>query len=144
MRRIALLILPLAFLAGCKSPTKLVVYSNTNLEIDQPIRQLEEVLSTIDAQQDLNFTIANISFLYGVKLHLIFEGYLATLPENDQPAAILEQEKWQIAHDKKVEMAYAEFEGGTYAPYAAGEAAIKGYKARINEIEGRMMVRSQP
>ena len=138
MRHVTLFLLPLIILCGCQSPTKPVVYSNTNLEIDQPIRQLEEVLESLEAQQDRNYTIANISFLYGVKLHLIFEEYLASLPENDRPTAILEQKKWQVAHRKRVQNAADEYAGGTLSCYVAGEAAVESYRERIDDILRRM------
>ena len=121
-------------LAGCHTSKQLTGMPIDDYKIDQPIEQLEGILANLEQQQPRNYTIANISFLYEIKLHLVFEQYLASLSEDKRPTAIEEQKKWQKLHDKRVSDAFAEFEGGSYAGFNAGEAAVKDYKARIDEI----------
>jgi uncharacterized protein YecT (DUF1311 family) len=110
---------------------------NWSLEIDQPIRQLEETLETLEQQQPQNYTIANISFLYEMKLYLIFHEYLDSLPGVERSLAIHEQKDWMELHRKNICDGYTEYEGGTFAGYNAGIVAVDGLKKRIAEIQKR-------
>jgi uncharacterized protein YecT (DUF1311 family) len=109
-----------------------------NLEIDQPIQQLEEILKTTDQQQPANYTISNIAFLYDAKLYILFQKYLETLSSAKQAEAWKDQEQWLKKQKKAIDVAYAGYEGGSYATYSAGEASIKITKLRIAEIESRL------
>ena len=135
-----LIILIAVVLAGCHSPkpTPDISSLNWNLDVDQPIRQLEETLETLEQQQPRNYTIANISFLYEVKLYLVFDAYLDSLPVDKRSQAIQEQEEWMDLHRRKVDEAYAEFDGGTYAGMNAGEVSIDILKERIGVIQNLM------
>ncbi len=123
-------------LAGCQGhPTSHDVSNlNWSLEIDQPIGQLEEILDTLEQQQPRNYTIANISFLYELKLYLVFQEYVESLPVAERSGAILEQSEWMELHRQKVDEAYAEYEGGTFAGYNAGVVSIGLLKWRISEL----------
>ncbi|MFA5687995.1 MAG: hypothetical protein WC959_02410 [Kiritimatiellales bacterium] len=111
------------------------------MKIDQPIEQLEELLEELDPQQFRNYTVSNIAFLYEIKVFLLFSEYLSTLPENDKPAAIAEQNRWKAEHTRKVEEGYNEYISGTLASYSAGLAGIESCKARIAILERQMQAR---
>lgn len=126
-------------LAGCKSndPFPEISSLEWNLEIDQPIRQLEEILSDLEPQQARNYTISNISFLYTVKLSLVFHDYLESIPTDMKPQVVQEQREWMDLHRREVDKAYADYEGGTYAGYNAGLVSVRMLKMRIDEIQNR-------
>ena len=104
-------------------------------DMDQPIRQLDEVLETMYQQQPMNFTIGNISFLYDAKLFIIFYHYIEKLSVQQRDKAIAEQNAWLKQRKVITKQAYDEYAGGTLAPYTGAEAKIKETKARIKQIE---------
>ena len=103
--------------------------------VDQPIRQLEESLAQIEQQQPMNYTISNIAFLYDAKLYILFYKYMENLNPKNRKEQINQQDEWLKIREEYVNRAYREYEGGTFAPYNAGEAYIKITKERIEEIE---------
>jgi uncharacterized protein YecT (DUF1311 family) len=106
--------------------------------LDQPIQQLEEILKELQQQQPMNYTIANISFLYDAKLYILFHKYLETLPASKRSAAIRDQDKWLSKRNKAVDAACAEYEGGSLAPYQGGSVKVEFTKIRIQVIESRL------
>ena len=137
----AVLLIAMFVLAGCKSPSISHQISDLDwgyINIDQPIEQLEERLTyhrENSGQQIMNYTIANVTFLYRLKLKMAFQEYLESLPSSKRPEAIMEQKEWLESQSKKEDQVYAEYDGGTGGPYAAGKVAIAGLKKRIGEIE---------
>jgi hypothetical protein len=138
--KLVTLALTAIILAGCQSqnPSPDISSLDWNLEIDQPIRQLEEILADLEQQQPRNYTIANISFLYKVKLHLVFERYLDSLPADERSMVIKEQRDWMDLHRQGVDKAYADYEGGTFAGYNAGLVSVEMLKGRIGKIQKRI------
>jgi uncharacterized protein YecT (DUF1311 family) len=127
-------------LSGCKceSPEQGKPFSAWTPSVDQPIRQLEEVLASLEQQQPMNYTSANLAFLYDAKLYLLFQDYLAVLPESERASQIAEQKQWLAKRKELVQDAYAKYEGGTLAPFSASQASINLTKKRIDEIEAKM------
>ena len=107
-------------------------------ELDQPIQQLEEVLSQTKQQQPANYTIANISFLYDAKLFFLFQKYIQALSSEKRQAAIQEQQDWLNQRKSLIAKETKEYEGGSIAPYIAGEVKIKATKARILDLEQKL------
>jgi uncharacterized protein YecT (DUF1311 family) len=108
------------------------------INIDQPIQQLEQVLKSTEQQQPANYTISTLGFLYDAKLYIVFHKYLERLSPEKQAETRKEQERW-LAHRKKaIADAYAEFAGGSLASYKAGAASIEITTARIAEFESRL------
>ena len=106
--------------------------------LDQPIQQLERILAELEQQQPMNYTISNVAFLYDAKLRILFDDYLALLPESERVMQIKEQRQWLIARKAKVREGYMEFEGGTLASFSAGQVSIRVTKKRIATIETRI------
>ena len=105
--------------------------------VDQPIRQLEKVLSELEQQQPRNETISSIAFLYDAKLYVLFHDFVAALPEEERVKEIEEQRRWLQERKRRIDAACAEYEGGTLASFTAGQASIDATKARIRAIEER-------
>jgi len=106
--------------------------------IDQPIVQLAETLAKLEPQQPRNYTISNVAFLYDAKLHILFHGFLTRLPEPARTRELVEQCRWLLVRERRVDAAGAEYEGGTLASYVAGQAYIDTTKKRIAEIEKKI------
>jgi uncharacterized protein YecT (DUF1311 family) len=112
---------------------------------DQAIQQLEQVLAQLDQQQPRNYTISNLSSLYDSKLFVVFNGFVAGLPEFERTQEIEGQRLWLAKRKARIDAAYAEYEGGTLASYKAGEAFIDITRKRIAEIvEKRKQVLKRP
>lgn len=127
-------------LSGCapSRPADTVLFPEWRPSLDQPIRQIEEILDELWQQQPLNHTISNLSFLYDAKLFILFHDYIALLPAAARVQAVDEQREWLAMRSAQVGEAHAEYEGGTLAPYNAGHAAVAATKERIAEIETTM------
>lgn len=127
-------------LFGCATspPDRSRLFSEWNIPIDQPIRQLEEILAELEQQQPMNYTISNVAFLYDAKLFILFHEFIDQLSESVRASEIAEQRKWLTIRKAQIHKAYSEYEGGTMASYAAGLASIDATKKRIAEIEKRM------
>ncbi len=125
------------FLASCRKQTeaKKTGLKDWNLEIDQPIRQLEKVLSKTRQQQPRNYTISNIAFLYNVKLYLLFNRYIDKLPQAERERAVKQQQLWLKKRKKLTDSAYSEYQGGTLASYSAGRKSIEVTRKRIADVE---------
>jgi uncharacterized protein YecT (DUF1311 family) len=107
-------------------------------QLDQPIRQLEEVLAATQQQQPRNYTSANLAFALDAKLYFLFTRYIATAPEGKRSAELDEQRQWLEQRKRATADAYAEYQGGTFASFAGNTAFIEVTKRRIAEIEQRL------
>jgi uncharacterized protein YecT (DUF1311 family) len=107
-------------------------------QLDQPIRQLEEVLAATEQQQPRNYTSSNLAFVLDAKLYLLFDRYVASVPVAEQPAIVDEQRQWLEKRKQATHEAYAEYERGTFASFAGNSAFIDATKARVSEIEHRL------
>jgi len=107
-------------------------------QLDQPIRQLEEILAATEQQQPRNYTSSNLGFVLDAKLYLLFDRYVASVPEADRPEIVNEQRHWLEARNRATDVGYAEYEGGTLASFAGNRAFIDMTKARISDIESRL------
>ncbi|MHC1769392.1 MAG: lysozyme inhibitor LprI family protein [Verrucomicrobiia bacterium] len=121
--------------SSCSPPPPPATFEGWEIMIDQPIRQLEQTLASLEQQQPMNYTIANISFLYDAKLYILFREFIERLPESARTTEINEQRKWLKQRHTQVKKAYARYEGGTLAPYNAAEADIAFTKRRIAVVE---------
>ncbi len=109
---------------------------NWQVRLDQAIGQIEKILSTLEQQQPMNYTISNLAILYDLKLELLFEEALASAKSDEVRQAYLsEQRAWHRHRDKKISAAYGEYGGGSLASFNAGQVAIDLARARIEEIE---------
>lgn len=106
--------------------------------LDQPARQLGEVLATTQQQQPMNYTSANLGFVLDAKLYLLFERYVGSLPGGRRQGAFEEQHRWLDERKRATDAAYAEYAGGTYASFNANSAFIECTKRRIAELESRL------
>ena len=135
----ALALIVVVACASCASkPPAPVSKLNWHPQLDQPIRQLEEVLAATEQQQPRNYTSSNLAFVLDAKLYLLFDRYIASVPVADRPAIFDEQRQWLEKRQQATDEAYAEYEGGTFASFAGNGAFIDGTKARISEIERRL------
>ena len=102
---------------------------------DQTIQQLEDVLSKTDKQQHMNYTIANLCFLYDVKLNYMFQQYLGLLITTEQKKeASSEQVQWIKKKEVITDKIYNSYNGGTGGPYTSGLKYIKLTKERIKVL----------
>ena len=134
MRRLSLLVCGL--LSACSPEAPRAV--EWSLEFDQPIRQLEEILEVESTQQGMNFTSANLGFLYDAKLHHLFRDHVATLSPEEARAAWAEQEKWLARRQRATSEAAAEFEDGSLASFAGSQSFIHMTRERIEALESRV------
>ena len=132
----------MTFAAGCASrvtpPPAATGKLDWHPELDQPIRQLEEVLAESEQQQPLNYTSSNLAFVLDAKLYLLFDRYVASAPAAERPGIFDEQRQWLEKRKGAADEAHAEYKGGTFASFAGNRAFIDATKARINEIERRL------
>ena len=135
-------VVALTIAVGCASRTSPPPAATGKLDwhpqLDQPIRQLEEVLAATEQQQPRNYTSSNLGFVLDAKLYLLFDRYIASVPVADRPATFDEQRQWLEKRKRATDEAYAEYEGGTFASFAGNRAFIDATKARINEVERRL------
>jgi len=115
----------------CYAPSRI----GWEIEILQPIHQLEAHLEKTEQQQEMNETIANISFLYDAKLALVFQEWISGLTEKEREKQISKQKQWLSERRKQIESAYQEYAGGSLAPFNAGQKSVEVTKKRILEIE---------
>jgi uncharacterized protein YecT (DUF1311 family) len=127
---------------GCTACSPKPVAQQTPLnwhpQLDQPIRQLEELLATIEQQQPMNYTSANLGFALDAKLYLLFERYLRSVSIEARPAMLEEQRNWLDQRKQATNEAYAEYEGGTFASFAGNKAFIDATRARIAVLGQRL------
>ena len=135
-------VLALTMAVGCASQTSPPPATTGKLDwhpkLDQPVRQLEEVLAAAEQQQPRNYTSANLGFVLDAKLYLLFERYISSVPASDRPAIVDEQRQWLEKRKRATKEAYAEYDGGTFASFAGSRAFIEMTKARVSEIEKRL------
>ena len=106
-----------------------------HIHLEQSIRQLQEVFGEHDAQQHMNYTIANLCFAYRHYLFVVYEKHLRSLKEHERPAAERAMRNWLAFKDKKTSEVYNEYAGGTFAPLAGGQTEVDLTKAMINYLE---------
>jgi hypothetical protein len=102
--------------------------------IEQPIRQLEGVLASLEQQQPRNYTITNISFLYDALLYIELNERERLLSGSALEEERERQRRWAARRAEVVQAAAKEYEGGSLAPFVAAEAAIKLTKERLAEL----------
>jgi uncharacterized protein YecT (DUF1311 family) len=107
-------------------------------DLDQPIRQLHEVLDATEQQQPRNYTAANLAFVLDAKLYLLFQQYLQGIPGDRRNPATEEQRTWLSIRAAETDRAYSEYQGGTLASFSGSEAFIKVTQDRITELSRRM------
>jgi len=128
-------------LAGCTSPQPVQTtppFPEWEINLDQPIGQLEKTLSTLEQQQSMNYTISNLAFLYDAKLRILFDDFLVSLPESARTSQIDEQRTWLNQRKVQILQAYSKYGGGTMASYNAAQVSIDITKERIITIQERM------
>lgn len=107
-------------------------------DVDQVIDQLEDILISDLPQQQMNYTMANLNSVYDTKLYLVFIDYLATLQPNQVKAALKEQQEWLQRRKDESAAAFAESDGGSMAPYNAGEAYLQATRQRLEDLEQKL------
>ena len=107
-------------------------------EINQPIQQLEEQLKTLEQQQQMNYTISNLAFLYDAKLYIKFNKLLDKVSDSKRKQLINDQKKWLSTRSKQVKSAYEKYKGGTLASYNSAQVFINLTKKRIQTIEKQL------
>lgn len=112
--------------------------------LDQPIRQLREVLAVTEQQQPMNYTSANLGFALDAKLYFLFQRYTERLEAPARAREIEAQRAWLADRQRAFQAAYQEYEGGTLASYAGNTKFIELTEARIVEIERRLQQLESP
>jgi uncharacterized protein YecT (DUF1311 family) len=139
-----LLAIAVALFAGCSSSTPKPVTNLRSLDwhpdLDQPIRQLREVLDAAQQQQPRNYSAANLAFVLDAKLYLLFQRYVQGLPPDQRDPAVEDQRLWLKTRVAATDQAYSEYEGGTLASYSGSEAFINATQDRIDELNRRLTV----
>ena len=107
-------------------------------ELDQPIRQLREVLEATEPQQHRNYTSSNLGFVLDAKLYLLFHRYADGLDPDARMQAIDEQGRWLEKRKAATSAASDRYRGGSLASYSGNTAFIEATQDRIAEIESRM------
>jgi uncharacterized protein YecT (DUF1311 family) len=105
------------------------------IRLEQPIRQLEEVLASTELQQQMNYTSTNIAFAYDAILRIRYDRYIALLPPGKRNTTIEEQRQWLEERRDKVDEAYKLYDGSSMASYVGSKAFIDVTKQRIVEYE---------
>lgn len=112
-------------------------YANWNPIADYPIEQLEELLSTLVSQQDLNVTIANIAILYDLKLYVLADKLEEQLPAADRLAFQNEQQSWVDTRRQTLEENNTRV-NGTLAPFVTASSFVDLTKDRIELLERQL------
>ncbi|MEL7083527.1 MAG: lysozyme inhibitor LprI family protein [Cyanobacteria bacterium J06597_1] len=112
-------------------------YENWNPVADYPIEQLEELLSTLVAQQDLNVTIANIAILYDLKLYVQADKLEEILPAGERSAFQDEQRAWVDSRRESLEQNHTRV-NGTLAPFITATSFVNLTKDRITLLEAQL------
>jgi hypothetical protein len=103
--------------------------------VEQPIRQLEGVLASLEQQQPRNYTITNIAFLYDALLYIELNERERLLSDTARGEFRSQQDRWRERRDELVRGAAKEYEGGSLAPHVAAEMSIKLTKERLAELQ---------
>lgn len=77
------------------------------------------------------------------KLFCIFHRYVEGLTPSKRKKAWRERNQWLLDRKKAIDAAAAEYEGGSMAPYAGGQASIDFTKKRIRAIE-ELLIKQDP
>lgn len=112
-------------------------YENWNPVADYPIEQLEELLSTLVAQQDLNVTIANIAILYDLKLYVLADKLEEVLPAGERSVFQDEQRAWVDSRRESLEQNHTQI-NGTLAPFVTATSFVNLTKDRIALLEAQL------
>jgi|GEM_PF-1132831 len=101
--------------------------------LEQPFRQLEEVLEEAIQQQQMNYTSANMGFIKDAELYILYLKVYYSLPTAKAEEFKSEQQQWL-----KDREAYCESEvkshGGSLAPLEYGMAFISKTQERIVQL----------
>ncbi|MGK7910951.1 MAG: lysozyme inhibitor LprI family protein [Synechococcus sp.] len=116
---------------------QVATYENWNPVADYPIEQLEELLSTLVAQQDLNVTIANIAILYDLKLYVLADKLEEALPAEERSTFHDEQRAWVSSRRESLEQNHTRV-NGTLAPFVTATSFVNLTKDRIALLEAQL------
>lgn len=105
------------------------------LRLEQPIRQLEEVLQEQMTQQGMNFTSANVAFLKDALVRERALEAMSRLPRGERDAFAAEQLAWRENKLQAAQAAAAEYEGGSIAPLMANSESISWSNARLEWLD---------
>ena len=111
-------------------------------ELQQPIDELEAHFKNLTKQQEMNYTTANIAFLYDAKLYIVFVKLLDCAPESERSRLIHEQDVWLKKRELRVKQVYEKYDGGSMGPLDAGQHFISMTKERIKELTKKMELMS--
>ena len=103
-------------------------------QLEQPIAQLKQRLSTLSQQQPMNVTAANLALLYDAKLYMVFQRKLATATDAERATLIQSQHDWLLVRTANAHAAGQQYEGGSMAPMVSAYAFIADTEARIERI----------
>ena len=118
-------------------PEQTETYEDWNPIADYPIEQLEEVLSTLTTQQDLNVTIANIAILYDLKLYVLADKLEERLPVEQKSAFQDEQRAWVASRRESLEENPIRV-NGALAPFVTATSFVDLTKDRIVLLEAQL------
>ncbi len=92
-----------AFVAGpggtCRNPPAAPAHE-WRPNVEQPIRQLEEFLASLEQQQPRNYTITNISFLYDALLYIELNERERRLPDAARAEFRSRHDRWRERRDE--------------------------------------------
>jgi uncharacterized protein YecT (DUF1311 family) len=106
-------------------------------ELDQPIRQLEHRLATLEQPQPQNETAANLGFLYDAKLYIAFHRLAASLEPDAKARLIAEQRDWLDERRRIALEAADEHTGGSLAGLIGTQAFIDATRDRLAALQRR-------
>lgn len=106
--------------------------------IDDAIDQLEEILITDLPPDELNTTLTNLNTLYDTQLYLTFIEYLASLPPDEVPSALREQQHWLATRKELIRRGHDAPAEGSLTAYNIGEVYLQTTRLRLDEISQRL------
>lgn len=106
------------------------------INLDQPIGQLEEVMGEKEQQQHYNYTSANMAFLYDAKLYILFHDRLAAASPDERALLLDTQRSFLSERRAKQRKEYDSYNGGTGGPAAGNLVFIEMTQERIDELMG--------
>jgi len=116
------------------TPTVPKAYSQWVPDLTQSIEQLEEWIATDLAQQELNFSMANLNTVYDAKLYIKFQELLKVADTDDHADLIKQQARWLEMRQTLTMKAFNDYGGGSLASYHAGEIFLQLTRQRLDEL----------
>ena len=140
-RKKYLLVMPwlLVFAVGCSehpAPEPAVDDLDWQINLDQPIGQLEEVMGQAPQQQHYNYTSANLAFIYDAKLYILFHDLLRSAGPEETAELIDTQRVFLREREIRVDAVVGTYSGGTGGPLAGNLEFIRFTQQRIEELGG--------